>query len=293
LTRLADAWLRALAATSKHLSFRGKERLVHVLEDPLRMGWSLQTEVEVPGVGTLMIDTRSYIEWCLFFNGSYEPETRRLIERHLRPGGSAIDVGANVGVHTLAMARRARHGRVVACEPNPEVRSRLLANIDRNVCTNVVVDPRVVSESIGDRTLRLPPVGHGNFGVARLGAQGTDRRWSEVVVPSVTLDLLVEEMRLGRVDIVKIDVEGFEHQVLMGAHELLERDSPALLFEYAPSLWDSSGGDLGQLRERLGSLGYSIYEPRRGRLKPLGSVLPRAPMNLVALNAGAHERPPD
>lgn len=292
MTRLSETWLRALGATSQHLSFRGKERIVRVLDDPLRRGWSLQTEVDVSGVGTMIVDTRSYIEWCLFFNGSYESETVGLIARFLRPGGSAIDVGANVGVHTLAMARHTQDGRVVACEPNPQVRSRLIANIERNICTNVVVDPRVVSESVGQRTLRLPPDGHGNFGVARLGVYGTDRRWSEVTVPSVTVDLLVQELRIGRVDMIKVDVEGFEHQVLLGAHELLARDSPAVLFEYSPALWASSGGDLGLLREQLAPVGYSIYTPRQGSLIPLGAAPPRGPRNLLALKARVPEPVP-
>ena len=81
----------------------------------------------------------------MFFYGTYEEHMSSLISAFVPPGGVAVDVGANVGVHTLAMWKAActgsRRGIVIACEPNPGVLARLQTNLALNGAGEVVIYP--------------------------------------------------------------------------------------------------------------------------------------------------------
>src|SRR5579872_2151066 len=101
----------------------------------------------------MRLDPRSYVEWEVLFAG-YEPEVRELMRRALRPGDLAVDVGANAGAHTLAMASTG--ARVIACEPNPALRERLLANVELNRLDTVTVLPYAVTSEPGPVILHVP-----------------------------------------------------------------------------------------------------------------------------------------
>src|SRR5687768_4467549 len=97
--------------------------------------------VRARGDGLLMqLDSRSWIDWNVLFRGEYEPHLTALWNRLAPEGGVAIDVGANVGAHTLSMARAVGpRGQVLAFEPNPPVRAALVHNLSLNGIEHVRV----------------------------------------------------------------------------------------------------------------------------------------------------------
>src|SRR5260221_5067023 len=97
--------------------------------------------------------------------GTYEPELRSLIRALLPPGGVAVDVGANVGWHSLLMAHVAGPGgRVFAAEANPSVRKVLEQSIGLNRFSNVEVIPCIISDQEGMRSFFSPPADHESSG---------------------------------------------------------------------------------------------------------------------------------
>jgi FkbM family methyltransferase len=141
----------------------------------------------------------------------------------LRPGDVAIDVGANLGAHTIPMARLVGPtGFVFAVEPQRILFNILCGNIALNELVNVKAFPFALGREPG--AIRVIPVDYGaegNFGgVALGGTQGE-------VVPVVTLD----QVGLPKARLIKIDVEGMELDVLLGAKEILARDRPVLYVE--------------------------------------------------------------
>ena len=92
-----------------------------------------------------------------------------------------------------------------------------------------------------------------------------------VSVAGTTLDLVLEREGIVGVNLIKIDVEGFEERVLAGARKTLERDQPNLVFEYAQVHWERLGQSLSRVLAMLRDLGYEdvFHEERRGlRLLP-------------------------
>src|SRR5882724_3417250 len=88
------------------------------------------------------------VGWHVTFFGTYEPELREIFRAVLRPRGIAIDVGANVGWHTLLMGRLVGPaGRVLAIEPNASVRQRLEDNVSINRLSQVAIIPYAMSDA--------------------------------------------------------------------------------------------------------------------------------------------------
>lgn len=154
---------------------------------------------------------------------AYEPAKHALIRRHLRPGMTFIDVGANKGDFTLLAARLAGNsGTVISIEPAPENHSVLQRSIELNDYTNIRVLQVALSDRDGTANLQIGSTS----GSHTLSPEFTGLR--TVAVPTRTLDGVVAEQQLGSVDMIKIDVQGLELAVLRGASQTL-RANPGII----------------------------------------------------------------
>ena len=135
-------------------------------------------------------------------------------------GDTVVDVGANAGVFTLATARMVGpKGRVVAIEPNPEVLGRLAANVKGNGFDDRVT---ILPIAIADHAGRGFVVDEsGNSTVARVLVLMDGESLSSGTVAVRTLDGALEELGVGHVDFLKVDVEGLERSVMAGATRTL------------------------------------------------------------------------
>jgi len=147
----------------------------------------------------------------------------------LRFPGMVIDVGANMGVHTVPVATElARQGRtMLAFEPQPVIFQQLCANLALNGLMNVLALPYACGSEPGVVSFTAPDYRHlGNFGSVSMSAQGGIS--AVVTAPCHTLDEIVQE---APVALIKIDVEGFELEVLKGAKNVIARSRPAMYVE--------------------------------------------------------------
>jgi FkbM family methyltransferase len=161
---------------------------------------------------------RSFHEYGEFSEGEVE-----VFRSALRPGDVALDIGANLGAHTIPMARLVGPtGFVFAFEPQRILFNVLCGNTALNELTNVKVFPLALGRASGQT--RVMPVDYGganNFGGISLGGERGE------AVPVATLD----DIGLPKLRFIKLDVEGMELEVLLGAKATLARDRPILYVE--------------------------------------------------------------
>ena len=197
-----------------------------------------------------------------------EPE---FLQHWLRPGMTVIDIGANLGIYSLSLARRiGPHGMVFAYEPGSEPRSLL----ERSRAINLADNLQVIAAAVSDRPRegqlvlgktselnRLEGAGPAeNIWITSLDAEDASRGWSSV-------------------DFVKVDAEGEEERILDGGTSFFDRHSPLVMFE----IKGADGSFNETLRSAFRRRGYEIY-----RLLPGGPVLvpdnPAAELDAYELN---------
>lgn len=255
--------------------------MVKGLKVPLVVPWLERTRIET------MLGTDTSL--CVYVAGSFEPNEFAFLGRIIRPGMTFIDVGANEGLFALYAARRVGSaGRVVAIEPSSRERQILERNIARNGLGNVTVVPHALADGSGTAELRIAPKTHGlhntlgDFIYAYEGEIVTVRE----TVALETLDELWKRLALGRVDIVKIDVEGAEVKVLGGARSLLSTARPILLVEANEAALKRQGASTQALLGLLRSFGYRIHVfNERGLTEPCAEGRPLS-ANIVAMPPG-------
>jgi FkbM family methyltransferase len=268
--------LRGIAYFTRHHEPRGTDRLLRILHSPNRRGrWSIHERVRLPDGATVDVDTASWVEWRTFFFGGYEPGVTAVLREQLRNGNIAIDVGANIGLHSLTMAGLVGPtGQVIACEPNPSVGVRLRRNLMLNPERRIVALEVAVSDREGSGILAVPAASDPNQGRANLGVSRGEG-WLRLTTPTVTIDSLVEELHFDSVSLIKIDVEGSEPAVLRGASSTLLKHRPVLIFEYTRSYWRDSGASADQVLQFLRDHGYErLYAVTRRGSEALGGDPP-------------------
>jgi FkbM family methyltransferase len=213
------------------------------------------------------LDLREGIDFSIWLRGSFEPSTIATYRRELRPGATAIDVGANVGSHTLELARAVGPlGRVLACEPTAHVFARLLANLE----ANPELRPRVHPDQVMLMAAAEAPLPEKLVSSWPLGTDPERDRtsWGRPYPTTgahvSTMDRWVAERKVDRVDLVKIDVEGNECAVLDGAVDVMSRYRPVIVCEVFPAALSAAGRTVDELLERFDAAGYRL-ETLRGR----------------------------
>jgi len=156
--------------------------------------------------------------------GEFSVGEQSVFSQIVGPGALVVEVGANIGAHTVQLARLAGHdGEVHAFEPQRIVFQALCANLALNQCANVFARQAAVGEKAGTITVPpLDPAVRTNFGGVSL--QGVTFGES---VPLVTLDSL----DLPACQFLKVDVEGMEVEVLRGSEQLIETHRPIMYLE--------------------------------------------------------------
>ena len=178
-----------------------------------------------------------------YLYGLYEYAYRSVFIGQIATGSIAIDIGANLGEYTLLAARTTGStGRVLAVEPNPELCRRLERNLALSEITNVQILPCAVGSSEGEGRLVVPDSCHA-LGTLKRDAY-RDLASTTHRVPIRRLDDLLAYEDVGRLDVVKLDVEGWELEVLRGASATLSGAKPVVLYECGADLFESSGSRL-------------------------------------------------
>ncbi len=174
-----------------------------------------------------------HLSRVLYVSGCYEPNSMRLLEKLLPEGGTFIDAGANTGLYSLLAARLAGpFGQVVSYEPSPREFESLVENVRANHLGNLALRRVALGDEKGKGKLRLTSADSSGLNtLCEMFAYSGTQLAGSCVVDVCRLDDEVEDLKIQRIDMMKIDVEGFETQVILGAREALARFRPVLLVE--------------------------------------------------------------
>lgn len=201
-----------------------------------------------------------------------DPGEIRWVCQHLRPGDTAIDIGAHKGAYTWWMQRAVGGtlGRVVAFEPQPDLAAALRRLYGGPRWNHVTIESVGLSSESGCLDLQIPSDGPSPGATFVTGLlKGACRT---VQVPVMTLDDYAVHHGLGRIALIKCDVEGHELAVFRGAGRILANDRPQLLFECERR--HHPDGDIGAVFRHLENLGYAGAFFMNGRLQPLARFDP-------------------
>jgi FkbM family methyltransferase len=228
------------------------------------------------------VNTASFLEWCIFFYGYYEPEIDALIKRLFRTGFVAFDVGANIGMHALIMGQYAGNtGKIVAVEPNPRIHRRLIENISLNRLANIQPMQCGLSNTRGERTLHLAPDDFPHQGMSSLYPQ--PELTNKTTIQVNALDEIAVSLELERLDFIKIDTEGNDYNVLLGGEMSIQRYRPYILFEYVENTWSKGGFQFAMCEELFAKHKYMLYALHpKNYLKQLKGKVP-ASANILAI----------
>lgn len=204
--------------------------------------------------------------------GVSEPETLATIRRLLVPDGVFVDVGAHIGEYALLAAKHmGPASRVVAFEPGTAILPYLERNVRESMFVNQIqVFPYAIGDHAGTLEFDLD-ADPGHSRLATAGTAGSLTVTSKSSVEVVRLDAILASLEMVP-DIVKIDVEGSEHQVFLGMAGLLSSDSserPAVIFEYLDRTWSVFDNSIEDSIQLLQSFGYGVYRVQGNLLAPV------------------------
>ncbi len=203
----------------------------------------------------------------------WEAELSALLPTLCPSGSVFVDVGANFGYFTCLVAARMGStpgSRVIAVEPNPEMLRLLQTNVAINwSMAPVRVTAAAAAAEPGERILHVPAERAANGSLAAAASGGGSLR--EVAVQAVRLDDLLRDET--RVDLLKVDVEGFEPEVFRGASETLARPGLRVVFEWSQRQLRQAGFDPMEVPAMLGALGYRLFDAETYRAKGESAAL--------------------
>jgi FkbM family methyltransferase len=172
---------------------------------------------------------RSHIE-----RGEYDEPLVNTFAALVEDDAVCLDIGANLGLTSLLLGSLARKGHIHAFEPNPRTFEMLRQNIAANRCANVSCHNLALGDVPGQLSfVSTEGMLAGSFVVREEPASKADKRFPSLSrVEAISVDAFVAGEKLDRLDFLKIDVEGFELEVLAGCAEALRRFRPTVLVEF-------------------------------------------------------------
>lgn len=207
----------------------------------------------------------------LIYCHDFEWQQRKFLNFFLRPGDVFVDIGASIGLFTLIAAHCVGNtGRVYAFEPCSRTYHRLLASVQLNRLVNVSCYQLALSDRITQLDMIISLDGFDAWNSLAQPVAGES--FAVETVNCTTWDSFVQEQNLvGRVTMMKIDVEGWETRVLLGGSETLSRmDAPILQVEFTEQAAQAAGSSCAELYHLLEELGYQmfVYDAKSRRLVP-------------------------
>mgnify|MGYP003975370007 CR=1 FL=1 len=236
------------------------------------LGRSLQSVRVKRGGIQWLLDLKEGIDFSIYILGGFEPSTLRLYNKLVKSGDVVLDIGANIGSHTLPLAKLVGdNGCVYAFEPTDFAVNKLRNNLNLNpdlvkrvsICQAMLVSNE---NTLVEKELfsSWPLVGSDNLHEKHKG-----QLMATVGASAVTLDNFIKENNITQIDFIKLDVDGFEYSVLSGGEKILEIFKPTILMELAPYLFKDQKDEFIKMIELYKKLGYFFYDANNRNTLPV------------------------
>jgi FkbM family methyltransferase len=228
----------------------------------------IPTETHVSGASIALNPRDPVVSGALTLGVYEKPETKVFLQL-CRPGTVFLDIGANIGYYTaLAMPILGPAGKIVAMEPDEES----FAYLQRTVQSNHGPEVTLVKKAAGERKERATLfVSSENRGDSRLYKNELSN--GEAECETIPVDELLAELDVQQVDLIKMDVQGFEGHAIAGMDRLLRESTRiAMMFEFWPAGLAAAGSDAHALLRHLRELSFDLFEiTPKGTLALVGS----------------------
>lgn len=206
----------------------------------------------------MRVDVRDFLQSTIYHFGTWEANESRLLVQLIRPGDTVLDIGANVGFHSLLFARSVGpDGRVIAIEAHPRLVARVEEQLRLNDVRNVRIVNVAVSDEVGEILLYEGPTS--NSGATSIVAsRGTTK---SITVPAAPIMSLLTPEEIASISLIKIDIEGAEAPVLRDLLDHIDEFPQRLAFAVEADGADDSGWPT--IFERFLASGFSAARVQR------------------------------
>lgn len=198
-----------------------------------------------------------FIDEHIYLYGTYEPHILDLIAKYLKKGDVFVDVGANIGQHSMfAASIVGNSGKVYSFEPIPYIYNQLLDSVKINHFESIVDAYNIaLGEEGKTETLHIETNNVGGSSI--IGPHGKDNK--EIIINIKKGDAMLGNIK--HINMVKIDVEGYEYEVLAGMQKTLAIHKPIIILEFSGQLYFSRGNNNGdKIISLLENIGYALYD---------------------------------
>lgn len=224
---------------------------------------------------TWSLNLKEGIDLAIYLFGGFEVRTLQQYAQLVRQGDVVLDIGANVGAHTLPLAQLVGpSGKVFSFEPTAYAFAKQLANIALNpqLASRIeayqmmlmATDAESLPESVySSWPLEVADDLHNEHHGRLMPTQGATHG---------TLDSFLQRLGIEKVNFIKLDVDGNEAEVLMGAKSIIQHSQPQIMLELAPYVYSKNFNKFDELLENLWGSGYQISDVVTGRPLPRNSA---------------------
>jgi FkbM family methyltransferase len=254
------------------------------------LGKGKQVEVRRGGV-RWCLDLEEGIDFSIYLLGAFERSTVATLRELAKPGDVVLDIGANIGAHTLGLAKNVgATGKVYAFEPADFAFQKLL----RNLALNPELEKRTQASQVmlGSGTEKAPAGVYASWPLENVDSVHPKHRGRFVSTEGAvvdTLDRFVARHNISRINLIKMDVDGHELPVLQGGQSVLREQRPIIVMEMSPYVHAEEQNSFAAMIELLKEFRYKIEDARNRKALPLdAAALERlipdgAGINVVAL----------
>jgi len=206
----------------------------------------------------LNLYTDSKLSDILMFK-QFEFEEQSFVKYYLKKGGIFVDIGSNIGLFSLIASKIVgKNGRVYSFEPTPETFIRFKQNIKLNNIRNICPYNLAVSNKSGMRDFLVSHDGYDAWN--SFGKPSAGEEIEKIKVNTITFDEFMNQNNIGKIDLIKIDVEGWELNVLNGGQNYFNKsNSAAILIEFGDINLQNAGFKSKDLYDLLLKFGYYMY----------------------------------
>jgi len=212
------------------------------------------------------------LESALYYHGSYELGTLDLIAKCLKPGDTFIDVGANIGLFSIYLSKNSPGINICAFEPLESTFDIFQRNIAINECRDIRAFPCALgTDNFTGEIVEMLDISRGSATMV----DARENQGHKQMVNVQTLNEFIAKEGIENIALLKIDVEGWEHQVLLGAGDLLsKKDAPILVVEYNSTQKTEGVTPQGVYEYILTVNEYKAFTPQSGKqlLSPLAPI---------------------
>ncbi len=218
---------RLFKAILKRPFFRGQDRLFYLLFTRKKLNQGSMVVKPIEGNFQINCDTETWIGAKIVYTGDYEPTLKKTFKEVIKKGDTILDIGANIGFHTLYFAElTGETGKVIAFEPVPTNFAKLTYNVGLNTFKNIELRNIALGNKAENISIKA------DINSNNPGAYHLFDREGDVLINCQIGDELIKDQPI---DFIKIDVEGYESFVIDGLTQTIKKNKPIIVFEYDSS----------------------------------------------------------